>query len=1101
MLKGISSMDRKSKNLAETRERRIFSLLKNYLFSKKAIASTMLAIAFCCGGYASAGDINIKGGDEPIVNNNGGTLEVGTVTVENNTVTNKNETGDTNPSTFKASENATFTTTDPTKKAAFNNTGTDTVNPVAIFTGKVTLNDSDFKNENATATLTGGVELNTSVDSDGNFLKDADGNIIQSKLSNTDGTVTVGGAATFTGSNLTNTLSADAPEGTKAEVTLGDAGTFTNGAEVKNDNGTVAVTGAATFTGSNLTNTGAKAEVTLNNNATFNGSNLTNSTAGIVTLNGSGKFTNGAVISNGSLQIGDDGKPVINEAGKLVVNADGGTIEIYGEQNLDPEDKLFLDDTVAFISSGTVVIGNESTSVDPEESLPVTHLEIKQVDGVYRTFGEGAVTVGKNGVLDTDLGTFQTISDLAINGTVNLQKEGAGSVTVANTNYTQFTTAAGSLNALGTKYQNKNNLRYDLTGETIRQNGAEIEKINADILTGSGLFTLDLISQVEGELGSTSYTADRCGIISKEMLSTGNSAEGYTGSTTIKTGTLIIDGTYGAANSTGTFTVEGLNVDSGKLLSAGTVAFNGSDATLNADTVNFKAGGAENVGAGLWFNATDSKTIATINAKTINFDNSNTVYYDGISRLDHRAERTIAIADNATVTGDVNQIFKTDLVAASQDATYKDITLTVNDIGSGSDWGINDEQAGNFNAERKLGIKHDVYEALYNEKDHEKVKAALHDMTFGGGGIGALTDMIGSVGSVFSGLSSSQNRYQNIRKPEYQATGMNGPGQSTIADNTKSASENNSKKNSLWGSYSYTSMEGDQYIDEQGVDHQGYFISRNGILLGKRKQASDTFSYGLVVSLANPRLCAQREFQTSNAYTRYEGSMTDLQFGFHMEKTFAEHWETSFFIGGGAQYLRWDRMIKNLSTGENISRFRDNTTGNTFAVTAYLARRIDMTKHWALRPTVGIDSNHSWLFGIDEDMAMSNGGTTGSEFSDTQNRSLHVDNFSYDQNTARFGLSSSWTSPEDYFGLNLAIFYGRLLDEKDYVVVNGSFVGDISSTNMDGHRKGYDSINVGGGTYGYLNKDKTFSINGTYNALFYKRATTLNCTGGVAYRY
>lgn len=860
------------------------------------------------------------------------------------------------------------------------------------------------------------------------------------------------------------------------------------------------------------------------NNSQFNNKGVagnTNDQNPVVNFNGTTKFNTGSSL--------------INEYGTVTINNEttftgstlqstNGTVNIDGGQE---KDNFLKDDSSFIISGGNVNIGSGEDA---------TELEIKQKDNVTRTFSESTVAVGAQGTLYTDLDTINTIENLTVNGKVFLDGENARNVVVTDKiddktlGKVYVTDSNKTYSVLGNKYQeakardDKGSTYYDLTGDALAS--GNFNKLDLNLTEGNGSFTVDIIGKQMNVLKSNENKLDRLNELKDEILDAGTSANNYTGNTEIKTGTLVISNKYGNDTTHGAFTVDGFKVDSGnKLISAGTVAFNGSEAELNAKTVTFGAGDKGKIGANLWFNtkAEDGAVIAKINAETITFNNDNKFYYSGIAKLENRVDENnqkIIQYNEIQLSGNVKDGENKDLDSTTKlfstvltDANYNDNTVTVNaksikDYNNGI---INEDTAQELddmriNKDNKYSnIYDDLFDGLYNETNQSSVKDILVDLEYSLDGLGDLATFIGSMGSVFSASTASQNRYQDTR-PEYESSGQNKPGQSVIADNTQAASESNSAKNSIWGSYSYTDMTGDAY-----GNHTGYNIYRNGLLLGKRKKINDTFSCGIVFSLADSGLNGYKNFKSDNtAVSAYEVGMTDFQFAFHMEKTFAEHWETSLFIGGGAQWVDWDRELYRVEAVDKVdgagerSVFDSKTTGNTLTVTAYLARRIDMTKNWALRPTIGIDSAHSWLYGFQENKS---GNFEGENLAtNIINNSLNIDDVQYNQNTVRVGLSSSWSCADNYFGVNAAIFYGRQLDEKDYAVVKAVVYDDEGKiirnfSNIGGHEKGYDSINIGGGTYGFLNKEKTFSINATYNALFYKRATTLNTTAGASYRY
>ena len=306
-----------------------------------------------------------------------------------------------------------------------------------------------------------------------------------------------------------------------------------------------------------------------------------------------------------------------------------------------------------------------------------------------------------------------------------------------------------------------------------------------------------------------------------------------------------------------------------------------------------------------------------------------------------------------------------------------------------------------------------------------------------------------------------------------------------------------------WASYAYTSVEARGY--GTGASHyDGYDIYRPGVLLGLRRSFDDKTSGGFIFAYTTPELHQEGSINTADNINYNSGiESTDYQLAMHLEHVFDNKWESSIFFGMGSQYMDWRRQIYGY---DNNKVFQNNTyagavKANTFTATFYLARPIAWTDSIVLRPTIGLDSEHSYVYGFDE----SGTDVTGSDvnFMAVSQR-FHYDRSDHSVNTGRLGLTANYVGPQQRGSMGVRCFYGVQLggDDAAYLSVEGLNKNTASySKRYKGLVVGQESLNLGYSMFYYLNAAKTLSASADYNAIFYKNATTQNVSAGVQYKF
>lgn len=580
--------------------------------------------------------------------------------------------------------------------------------------------------------------------------------------------------------------------------------------------------------------------------------------------------------------------------------------------------------------------------------------------------------------------------------------------------------------------------------------------------------------------------------------------------------------------------------------------FNGQYASPNNKTVKLGAINANQIifdsDTQIWYDGISTKQSGDkmtfdLNAPTIGYkkvsDELTMVYQESTSESgeDTSFYEIDRAADNTKIAtvGEIEDLFgravlvdaKYELAAApangatalteegrrAQTATAGTVTVTAKSVGQyaeGQNMSAKErELAGKIDEARVQGGRSTgFYDALYNETDERNVRQTIHNLSLLG------YTMLNSQGhfgnptsSFFGGASISGEAKRGQERQEDWETEENQPEQkSEIA---KEQNDYNPTRG-LWAAYTHTSVDGEDY-KFGGVTTHGYKLRRDGIIGGIRRQIDATTSAGLFFGISMPEVASSARLDAGNqiagnGYGVVSSSMemTDFQYAVHFEKVFADAWELAAYVGGGTQAMEWERRADLRDSHSGIYKYKADGSGSTFTGTLYLSYRADVNDALTLRPTIGVDTEHSWLYGFEE-----KGGLEGSNpgnvalnpYTDMFAQAYRYKKTYYARNTARVGLSLAYSNPRnDMLGANARVFYGVKLggdDAPELTYYNENYRWE----NMASHEMGDGSLNVGGGGFMHLNPIKTLTATGDVNAIWYKNAQTFNVTGGVSYRF
>lgn len=667
------------------------------------------------------------------------------------------------------------------------------------------------------------------------------------------------------------------------------------------------------------------------------------------------------------------------------------------------------------------------------------------------------------------------------------------------------------------------------------------DNVHSGALTGSGNVFINSYHPTT-ESGAASYNG--------YTVVMDDGKEEFAGFTYVTAGTLALKGgmTYGTAASM--FDIYGESYsevrdkngnicldENGRQIynvdSCGMLAFYRGDETnpdvapvLNAGTFALENG--KDDGARLWldaslkdasgnFDASTARNLGTVNTNFAVIGEKTQVWYDRVSRLNKDTEMTFKLNARGIFTSQTSDplvgkdakaaylggIFgQAQLVDASYNPGTGVVTARAVDVAEfAAENGMSEDEqkyASFIDTNRQDGTngREDFYDSLYNTSNADDVRQTIHNLSIGSGieNMTMMTGHMGNPGSVFFGGGMTSMGGMTTRGQEENDTSVN-PAEAGTAQRDVINYSPNQNRWTGWVSYSHTSINGYGY-DQGGMHKDGYNVRRTGLLVGLRQQLSDTFSAGLLFAYSSPELNQNGQFKDGSA-DRYASNidMDDYQFALHFEKQFGHNWEFCAFVGGGAQSMDWQR---NLNLSGMPYSFTGDTTGNTLTATAYLIKRLQMTETFSICPTIGFDTEHTWMFGFKE---------SGTEMDDhaslmSATASCYTyDRMAYSRQTLRLGVSSAKQSASGMAGMSGRLFYGRQLSSEDAATIHVSNDTFKKGFDVEGNAMGRDSLNMGLGIYGYLNELKTLSVSADYNAVLYENAATQNVTAGLQWRF
>ena len=261
---------------------------------------------------------------------------------------------------------------------------------------------------------------------------------------------------------------------------------------------------------------------------------------------------------------------------------------------------------------------------------------------------------------------------------------------------------------------------------------------------------------------------------------------------------------------------------------------------------------------------------------------------------------------------------------------------------------------------------------------------------------------------------------------------------------------------------------------------EGYGITKTGFLSGLTVDTDSSTSVGVLFGYANPEL-----YRTDR-----QVQMNDFHVGMMLVKSLPHKMDFGALFSMGWQDGHTNRYVTGLNPANDLVRyrFRGDLSGHTFNATANLGKRIEIGRHFLLKPTVGVDYEGMWLSSFTEEMD-GNAHLTGTPADNLMARRSYDDG-SFRRVLFKVGLATSFAGSKG--GISGKVFYGTQLGGNDFAsvdatIMDGYFVGERRhDTSLP---IGRDFVYLDGGIHHYINEKKTALLFASYNATLYSQTT------------
>ncbi|MGL4595144.1 MAG: autotransporter outer membrane beta-barrel domain-containing protein, partial [Thermoguttaceae bacterium] len=265
-----------------------------------------------------------------------------------------------------------------------------------------------------------------------------------------------------------------------------------------------------------------------------------------------------------------------------------------------------------------------------------------------------------------------------------------------------------------------------------------------------------------------------------------------------------------------------------------------------------------------------------------------------------------------------------------------------------------------------------------------------------------------------------------------------------------------------------------QAVDIRSDDNaRGAKIDRAGFQIGFDKRVAQNTSVGFMLGYSNPTMRSGDDRVTA----------TDAQFGVYAGTMVGSYVEMKGFMGFGSQTYKsnrtvflpndliipdstWPTGMRPIGGTTRTLTAYGNSGGNTFNFSFEVSRPMFLGFS-ILRPSIGLDSEHSFRYSFDE---------TGDAIAMRFGRS------GVSRTRARFGLSLE-TCTLDRAIITGRLGYSTLLGGQDYVKQTGQFI-NVYAPEQTVHSVavGTSYFDAGVGTRIFLNPYKTLALVGNYDA-------------------
>ena len=273
------------------------------------------------------------------------------------------------------------------------------------------------------------------------------------------------------------------------------------------------------------------------------------------------------------------------------------------------------------------------------------------------------------------------------------------------------------------------------------------------------------------------------------------------------------------------------------------------------------------------------------------------------------------------------------------------------------------------------------------------------------------------------------------------------------------------------------------------TSREGYGITRNGGIVGINTELGDNTAGGIVIGFSNPYFYDSRE----------KIDLTDVQFGLHVESQLGNNWEAAFYVGGGMQQGDAYRKAEYLG---NWFNFSGDYRGNTLSATLSLSKVLRLSKRTALRPTIAIDTENAWLYQFTEDADQSEADRTVGGWLPDQNLARRQFYRSYyDRTMARIGIMGQ--TGGDRWGFNGRLFYSPQIGGPTVAATPMSLVEENHKRlySMKALPLGREFVTIGLGGHVFLDNKRTVTLFGDYNTNLFAYAATQIASLGAQFSY
>ena len=270
-------------------------------------------------------------------------------------------------------------------------------------------------------------------------------------------------------------------------------------------------------------------------------------------------------------------------------------------------------------------------------------------------------------------------------------------------------------------------------------------------------------------------------------------------------------------------------------------------------------------------------------------------------------------------------------------------------------------------------------------------------------------------------------------------------------------------------------------VQTDACDHrEGYGFTKIGFLSGLTVDTDSTTSVGVLFGYANPEL-----YRTDR-----QVRMNDYHVGMMLVKSLPLNVDFGALFSMGWQDGQSNRYVTRTDAANDMVRYRfhGDLSGHTFNATANLGKRIEIGRHFMLKPMVGVDYEGMWISSFTEQI--NDGVRLTGTLADTLPARRSYDDSHFNRVLFKVGLAGSLAGSQG--GISGKIFYGTQLGGNDYATMDATLMDGL----MVGDRRYYNSLPIGrdfvsldGSIHRFVNETKTALLFASYQTTLYSSTT------------